>query len=264
MTIYKKLLAMSATETSAQIVTLISAPPSLSSQVGQAMIIYPDGTMEGILADEAVTGQVADYVKRVKWDKPGIFQLSRDNEYVFFRDRYSQARSAIIFGGGHISQPLAEMLALLDFAVTVIDDRPEFANKARFPRAQKVICEDFSTVLASGKLTVDAGTAVIIVTRGHSHDLDCLRGTINSDAGYIGMIGSKRRVKGILEMLSGEGVARKKLQKLHAPIGLDLGAVTPAEIALCIAAEIVAVYNSGSLGSLSLLKRGDRHGQSSA
>lgn len=260
MSIYERLLELNGSKGAAQIVTLIAGPETDNSAIGRTFVVYGDGSVDSDLADDSLCVQVLDYLQRVKWDKPGIFQFSRDSEYVFFRDRYAKRRTAVVFGGGHISKPLVAMLAMLDFTVTVIDDRPEFANKARFPEATQVICNEFSSVLKNGELEIDGDTAVVIVTRGHRHDLDCLRETIHLNACYLGMIGSRRRIKGIMDMLLDEGTSRENLEKLQAPIGIDVGAVTPAEIALSIAAQIIAVFNSGSLDVLSLQNGGVQHG----
>ncbi len=234
-----------------QVITLIGCPNEFAEQMGQTLVLYPDGTVDGVLIDATVTAQVIEYTRRVSSDKPEVFQLEQNSACQFFREEYSSSRRALVFGGGHISLPLVEFLSRMDFAVTVVDDRPEFANAARFPWAKKVICESFTRVL-KGDLAIDKNTAVIIVTRGHRYDLDCLKATLAQDSGYIGMIGSKRRTVGIIELIREEGFSAEAIRKLHAPIGIDIGAATPTEIALSIAAQVVGVFNAASLASLSL------------
>ncbi|MEN1759689.1 MULTISPECIES: XdhC family protein [Anoxynatronum] len=151
---------------------------------------------------------------------------------------YFPVPQLVILGGGHIAKPLTTMAAQAGFQVTVVDDRLSFANQKRFPEAQQVICESFSTCFQ--RLDITSVTYVVIVTRGHRHDLECLRAVIDKGQAYVGMIGSKRRVKGILEELEREGYSKELLEKVHTPIGLDIGAVTPEEIALSIAAELVS------------------------
>jgi xanthine dehydrogenase accessory factor len=164
-------------------------------------------------------------------------------EYLFFWDALGHDRCrAVILGGGHISQPLAVVLDLLGYAVTVADDRPDFANRARFPQAE-VVCGDFLRFLAG--LQADDKTAIVIVTRGHQHDTECLRAVAGQPAGYIGMIGSRRKVAAVFAALADEGVPRELLARVRAPIGLDIGAQGPAEIALSIAAELVAAFRGG-------------------
>ncbi|MGH9939324.1 MAG: XdhC family protein [Blastocatellia bacterium] len=151
----------------------------------------------------------------------------------------------IICGGGHVGQAIAKVAALLDFKITVIDDRAEFSSREKFldPNV-RLITEDFVEALRSLKIT--RASHVVIVTRGHKHDEICLREVIEKPARYIGMIGSRRRATTIREHLRREGVAAEHLRRVHSPIGLDIGAMTPEEIALAILAEIVLARRGGS------------------
>jgi xanthine dehydrogenase accessory factor len=144
----------------------------------------------------------------------------------------------IILGAGHIAIPLAEFGTRLGFSVTVCDDRPSFANKARFPMASRVICDYWPGIFV--KLALDPASYVVIVTRGHRYDMDCFRAVAGFVVPYVGMIGSARRIIGVKKQLESEGIPRERLDRLHAPIGLKIGAITPEEIALAIAAEVVA------------------------
>lgn len=252
---FKKLLEAVQNKVPVQVITLVAEPSGEAGLLGQMLLYYPDGRVEGQLVNDDITGKVVNHLETCLWEKPALFTVNAGGDYKFFRDKWVNSNRAIVFGGGHISQPLVEILGMLDFDVTVVDDRPEFANNARFPRAGRVICESFARVLAGGgldQLDIDDQTAVIIVTRGHRYDLDCLRGLSTARAGYMGMIGSRRRVKGIIEMLAEEGVADEFLQNLRSPIGIDIGAASPAEIALSIAAEVMAVLRSGSLKPLGI------------
>ncbi|MGH9751887.1 MAG: XdhC family protein [Blastocatellia bacterium] len=151
----------------------------------------------------------------------------------------------IICGGGHVGQAVAKAGALLDFKITVIDDRPEFSSREKFPDpGVRLITGDFTEALRSLKIT--QASHVVIVTRGHRHDEICLREVIEKPARYIGMIGSRRRATTIREHLRREGVAPEHLRRVHSPIGLDIGAITPEEIALAILAEIVLARRGGS------------------
>lgn len=151
----------------------------------------------------------------------------------------------LICGGGHVGQAVAKAGRLLDFNVTVIDDRAEFAARDKFPDpAVQLRAQDFVEALRSLKIT--PATHIVIVTRGHRHDEICLEEVIDKPARYIGMIGSRRRTTTIRERLKRTGVAPELLRRVHAPIGLDIGALTPEEIALAILAEIVLVRRGGS------------------
>ncbi|OAT86472.1 XdhC/CoxI family protein [Desulfotomaculum copahuensis] len=155
----------------------------------------------------------------------------------------------VVLGGGNIAQPLVQIARLLGYRVTVVDDRPEFAAPARFPGAQRVICADF--VQAIGQLTFGHWSSVVIVTRGHCQDLACLEQVVEKDLAYLGMIGSRRRVGLVKKHLRERGVPAERLERVHMPIGLDLGAQTPAEIAVSIAAEMINVRRGGQVPSLS-------------
>jgi xanthine dehydrogenase accessory factor len=143
-----------------------------------------------------------------------------------------------VLGGGHIAKPLVEFGSRTGFSVTVVDDRPMFANKQRFPDAEKVICEDFEKSI--GQLNLNRSTFVVIVTRGHRHDITCLRKVLKHDTAYVGLIGSRRRVQSVKEQLVGEGYSKEKLDWVNSPIGLDIGAVTPEEIAIAIIAQVIS------------------------
>lgn len=144
----------------------------------------------------------------------------------------------IILGGGHIAKPLAEFGSKTGFSVTVVDDRPVFANKLRFPDAEKVICEDFEKSI--DMLDLNNSAFVVIVTRGHRHDATCLKQVLQYDTAYTGMIGSKRRVQSLREQLINEGYPIEMIGKVNAPIGLEIGAITPEEIAISIIAQVIS------------------------
>jgi xanthine dehydrogenase accessory factor len=151
----------------------------------------------------------------------------------------------IICGGGHVGQAVAKAGALLDFKITVIDDRPEFSSSEKFPDPDvRLITGDFTEALRALKIT--QASHLVIVTRGHRHDEICLREVIEKPARYIGMIGSRRRATTIREHMRREGVGAEHLRRVHSPIGLDIGAITPEEIALAILAEIVLSRRGGS------------------
>jgi xanthine dehydrogenase accessory factor len=242
---FKKLLLMQNNGASADIFTLLNSEPKNEESIGKMLIVDDEGLVEGNCS-EFVLQQILEKRRQITWEKPIAFWVEDEsgNLYRFFGDKIAQPFRVVVMGGGHISQPLVQILGMMNFAVTVIDDRPQFANAPRFPTAQRVICQTFTKALESLKL--DSNTALIIVTRGHRYDLDCLRATINKKFRYLGMIGSKRRVKEIIKLLQDEGVSAECLNRLNAPIGLDIGAETPTEIAVSIAAEVVAVFRGGS------------------
>ena len=150
----------------------------------------------------------------------------------------------LIAGAGHIAAPLASIARLMNFSVSVTDDRASFANRDRFPTAKQLLVGDIEATLKHYPIT--PRTHVVLVTRAHAHDVQGLRAIIDSPAAYIGMIGSQRRVWAVFKLLHEEGVPPEKLSRVRAPIGLDLGGSTPEEIALSIMAEIIKLRHNGS------------------
>ena len=145
----------------------------------------------------------------------------------------------ILLGGGHVALAVCEMASKCGFQVYVCDDRPAFANEERFPWAAGVLCDTFENCIA--KLAITPFDYVVIVTRGHQHDGDCLRVILpGPEPAYTGLIGSRRRVRGLFDQLEGEGFSRERMNKICTPIGLSIGADTPAEIAVSITAELIA------------------------
>ncbi len=150
----------------------------------------------------------------------------------------------LIAGAGHIAAPLASLAHLMNFSVSVTDDRASFASRERFPTAKQLLVGDIESTLKNYPIT--PRTHIVLVTRAHAHDVQGLRAIIDSPAAYIGMIGSQRRVWAVFKLLHEEGVSAEKLARVRAPIGLDLGGSTPEEIALCIMAEIIKLRHGGT------------------
>ncbi|OPY72877.1 MAG: putative xanthine dehydrogenase subunit A [Syntrophorhabdus sp. PtaU1.Bin050] len=147
-----------------------------------------------------------------------------------------------VYGAGHISQYISRMAKTVDFHVTIVDDRESFANREKFPEADEVIVEEFKDDFDTMRPLPNG--YVVIVTRGHKHDAVVLEGVLKKPPRYIGMIGSKRKVKILFDDLRGKGIAEDLLRTVHAPIGIDIGADTPQEIAISIVAELIKVRRS--------------------
>ncbi len=184
-------------------------------------------------------GQAVEEVVARRQDWPKVFV-----------DVQSGQQTLIIAGAGHIAQPLCEIAHLMGFRTVVVDDRWAFANAERFPHAADIRVGPFGQVLDS--LEINEQTFVVVVTRGHVHDEESVRVALHKSPAYIGMIGSKRRAKTTLERLAEQGFSPEQLSRIHTPMGLDIAAETPAEIAVAIAAEIVRARHRGSLETLSL------------
>ena len=152
--------------------------------------------------------------------------------------RFVPRQRLILLGGGHVAHALSALAAMLEYAVTVVDDRPDYANHERFPEAEQIMCEAFEAAI--DKLSVRRSDCVCVLTRGHRWDRACLTSLLRgTEPEYLGMIGSRRRVRGLFDALAEEGFDREALGRIHAPIGLMIGAVTPEEIAVSIAAQLI-------------------------
>lgn len=171
--------------------------------------------------------------------------LSFEADGVTYTRNFRPQERLILLGGGHIGQALCHFAAELDFSVVVVDDRSVFANRARFPKAQDVLCADFP--IAIQRLGITENDYVAVITRGHRCDADCLRTIL---AGvmpkYLGMIGSRRRVIGLLHLLAEEGFPQERLDQITAPIGVEIGALTVREIAISILAQLIQHRREGT------------------
>ena len=194
--------------------------------------------------------------ERIKWEsvKNGFFsenraEIGRIKESgkvivggrTVFSEILGKEKKMVICGGGHVSVPVIQMGIMLGFHVTVLEDRPQFADNARRAGASRVYCEPFKEGLS--RIEGDEDTYFIIVTRGHRYDQTCLAQIAGKKHAYIGMIGSRKRVKLVKEAVIAEGVCREVIDRVYTPIGLAIGAETPEEIAVAIMAEIIEVKN---------------------
>jgi xanthine dehydrogenase accessory factor len=168
----------------------------------------------------------------------GITRLAPVNDWQVLVEPVRKFKTVYCFGAGHVSRPTAHIAAMAGFRVAVIDDRADFASRERFPDAWKVIAiDDYSEALEG--LDIDEDSFIIIFTHGHLHDRAVLEQALKSKAGYIGMIGSRRKRDSVFRALIGGGAAPEQLARVHCPIGLEIGAETPEEIAVSIVAELI-------------------------
>lgn len=220
--------------------------PSLVPQglVPKAFTSSARGLVSNVPPEEFVKalGQILQEVAHEK-----LASVVRFREREYFIEHQAKSPELIILGGGHIALPLAKVARILGYHITVIDDRPSFANTSRFDLADRVICNEFKKAIHD--LNISTNAFVVIVTRGHQHDKACLEAVITSSAAYIGMIGSRRRVKALKAELLNEGVNSEAISKVYTPIGFDIGAETPEEIAISILAQIISVHRGGKRGN---------------
>jgi len=208
---------------------------------GQKAIVPDNGPLESKWGDERLELAVKALAQEaINGKTPGLVEITPGIQ-VFF-DLILPELKLIVCGAGHIAIPLSRFARDVGFRVTVLDDRDDFAHRARFPGCD-VIAADFAVTLRD--LNLNHSTFVVVITRGHEHDADCLMEILKKETAYIGLIGSRRRVRFVLEMLEKQGIAKKRLQQVFTPIGTPIGAESPEEIALSIIAELVCVRRKG-------------------
>jgi xanthine dehydrogenase accessory factor len=238
----------------AAIVTIVAGPSDES--LGRRLVV--DATaVSGHLGPSGLEERAAVLAREtIERDKCELHELEHEgNSWQLFIEPVSTTPDLVIVGAGHIARPLCRMAVMLGFRVVVLDDRPEFASESWFPDASKVRVVDFNDAFRDVRIT--PLSFVVLVTRGHKYDYDCILQLLKREVrpAYLGMIGSRRRVRATYEALIRDGIAAERLAHVRAPIGLDIGAETPEEIALAIAAEIVTVRRGGSGRALSREER---------
>lgn len=250
------------------IATIIGAPQGAAPAVGDKLLVHADGSRLGSLGGGVLEETIAADTHAALTEHPrrpaqslsyqaNGTRLERsetgDEAFEVMIEVTERPATLLIVGGGHVGLSIATIGAHAGFSVTVLDDRAAFANPKRFPMADRVICGDFVEELRL--LSIDTSTYVVLVSRGHRQDEASLREVATSSAGYIGMIGSRRRAGTVLTRLAEEGYPREALARVHTPIGLAIGAETPEEIAVSIIAEIIAVRRGGSGEKMSETRR---------
>ena len=250
------------------VATVIRGPQASRPAVGEKLLVRADGSRLGSLAggelEEAIAADSHAALTRLprkqveslfyRADGTRLHRLEAGaNEFEVMIEVAERPATLLIVGGGHIGQSLAVIASQVGFSVAVLDDRAAFANIERFPTADQVICGDFVEELR--RFSIDAHTYIVLVSRGHKQDELSLREVATSEAAYVGMIGSRRRVGAVLTHLTREGLPQEALGRVHTPIGLDIGAETPEEIAVSIIAQIISVRRGGSGAAMSELRR---------
>jgi xanthine dehydrogenase accessory factor len=250
--LYEEIVKLKAEGGSAALATIIGTEGSTPRETGAKMLVREDGTILGTIGGGCLEGQViVDAIMVMREEQPRTVHYDLTGKEAagtgmicggvldIYIEPIVPTPAVFIFGGGHISLSVSKISAMSGFQVTVIDDRPEFANRERFPEAGQVIAEKYST--AFSRLQVTRSSYLVIVTRGHADDQQVLEWALTTEAGYIGMIGSKRKIGTLYRNLEEKGTAREKLLRVHAPIGLNIGALTPEEIAVSIVAQMIQI-----------------------
>jgi len=246
----------------AALATIVQIRGSVPSFQTAKMLVRDDGSILGSIGGGCVEAEVwaaAQDVLREEKSRVMSFDLTEDSmaesglicggKLEVFIEPILPTPKMVIFGAGHISTQLSKIATIAGFKTTIVDNRPAYANSERFPEAEAIYSDSFET--AFQQIVPGENTYLVIVTRGHQEDESVLRWAVQTDARYIGMIGSKRKVRTIFQDLEREGVSREKLERVCAPVGLDIAAVLPEEIAVAIVAEAIYYRRMGFKHSLS-------------
>ena len=237
--------------------TIVQVRGSIPSFESAKLLVREDGSLVGTIGGGCVEAEVWNAAREVMdTGKPRhmSFNLGQDAAYDnglicggqldVFVEPVLPAPRAFIFGAGHISKSLSQVLTLAGFLSTIIDDRETFANRERFPDADEVFSGEYESIFPS--LVIHESSYIVIVTRGHRDDMRVLRWAVSTPACYISMIGSKRKVINVVKELEKEGISRERMERIYAPMGLEIGAISPEEISISVAAEMIAVRRNAA------------------
>ena len=252
MDIYEQIVQLRRQGRRGAVATITTVRGSIPSFQTAKMLVRDDGSIAGTIGGGCVEAEVWQAAREVmEEEKPRslTFNLNNNPKYdtglvcggtleVFIEPVLPPA-VLYIFGAGHVAYNLFKVAKIAGFDIIVVDDRESYANRERFPDAREVVADDFDRV--TQQLQVPESAYIVIVTRGHRDDMRVLRWAVNANARYLGMIGSRRKTISIYKELEKEGVTSEKFANIHAPVGLEIGAVTPEEIAVAIVAEMIAV-----------------------
>ena len=231
-------------------VTVIESAGSAPRHPGARMLIYADGSISGTIGGGTLEKNVIAEARKLftsasaalyRYDLDEDLGMQCGGRVAVFLEPVVPAHPLYIFGAGHIGTVLTRLAGMLGFQVTVVDNRPEFADKSRLPEAHLVLCQEYPQAL--DRITFTEGCYIVIVTHNHEHDFEIVQDCIVKPHRYLGMIGSRKKVQQTLNGLRNLGVPEENLARLRSPIGIHIGGETPEEIALSIAAELVAVRN---------------------
>jgi xanthine dehydrogenase accessory factor len=252
MDLYDEIVRLRSLGQKCAVATIVQVNGSIPSFESAKILVREDGSFMGTVGGGCVEAEVWNAAREViETEKPRhlSFSLGQDAAYdeglicggqlnIFVEPVIPQPR-AFIFGGGHVSKSISKVATLAGFSTSIVDNREAFANQERFPEAEATYAEEYEDVFP--KLPVNSSSYIIIVTRGHRDDMRVLRWAVNTPAKYIAMIGSKRKTISVVHELEKEGIPREVFDKVFAPMGLEIGAEMPEEIAISVVAEMIAV-----------------------
>jgi xanthine dehydrogenase accessory factor len=264
MDLFEEIVKMRRAGQRAALATIVHTNGSIPSYESSRMLVREDGSIAGTIGGGCVEAEVwaaAKEVMQKEAPRKMVFNLNNEASYdngfksggtveVFVEPILPQPM-LYLFGGGHVSTAVAKAASAAGFGIGVVDDREAFANAERFPMAQEIYT---SYEEAFEKVRPNAATYLVIVTRGHKEDMRVLAWAVRTEARYVGMIGSKRKVLSVYNALENEGYKAEEFERVYAPMGLEIGALSPEEIAVSIAAELVAVRRNAATAAHKKLK----------
>jgi xanthine dehydrogenase accessory factor len=257
MDVYEELVRLRRLGQKCALATIVEVRGSIPSYESAKLLVREDGSIAGTIGGGCVEAEVWTAAREVlETEKPKrlSFNLGQDAAYdnglicggqlEVFVEPVLPVPRAIIFGAGHISKSLSKVATLAGFDTVVVDNRESFANRDRFPEAVEIHAAEYEEVFPA--LAINENSYLIVVTRGHRDDMRVLKLALGAPARYIAMIGSKRKVLNVIHELEKEGASRAAFERLHAPMGLNIGAISPEEIAISVAAEMIAVRRNAA------------------
>lgn len=272
MDLYSEIVRLRKAGQKCAVATIVQVNGSIPSYESAKMLVREDGSMLGTIGGGCVEAEVWNAAREViDTEKPRHLTFSLGQEAAYdnglicggqldiFVEPVTPEPRAYIFGGGHVSKSISKVANLAGFATVVIDDREAFANKERFPEADETYADEYEKVFP--QLNITSSSYLIIVTRGHRDDMRVLRWAVGTPARYIAMIGSKRKTISVVKELEKEGIPREAFEKIYAPMGLEIGAETPEEIAISVVAEMIAVRRGPKADWRQLSKSIFAHGE---
>ena len=243
--------------------TIVRASGSTPQRTGAKMLVFADGRTVGTIGGGCYENDALGKAREaIATGKPALVTYDLNDDFVqesglicggqmeVYIDPIAPAPSLYVIGAGHVGWQLGRIAADAGFRLHVVDDREKFANAERFPAAETIEVDDLAAWLHRAELPSSA--YVVVVTRGHTHDFEAVRALAARDLRYLGLIGSRAKIARIFEALEAEGLPRECLARIHAPIGLDIGAITPAEIAISILAELIAIRHGKDVSAVSM------------
>lgn len=252
MDVYEELVRLRKAGQKCALATIVEVQGSVPSHANAKMLIRQDGSIVGTVGGGCVEAEVWEAAREVmETERPRKLRFSLNHDASFenglicggqleiYVEPILAQPQLLLFGGGHVSRCISQVATLAGFDVTVIDDRESFANPSRFPEAAATLAGEYEDLFPS--LDVHEATYIVIVTRGHRDDMRVLRWAVDTAARYVAMVGSRRKVISTVKELEKLGMPRALFERIHAPMGLEIGAISPEEIAVSVAAEMIGV-----------------------